>query len=69
MATTKEIINFKTQFEDIDENAWPANRKQNNEPLSRATIERIEEFRLRQFRKLGKAAIGKLDIDNIRLAA
>ena len=56
---TKEIINFKSKYEDyeeITENAQPA---KNNNKLTKETKARIKEFRLR---KLGSSALYRLNL-------
>lgn len=50
---TKEIINFHSHYEDLDDTAWPATRTHND----KAVEAKIRDFQRRQNQKLGAAAL------------
>ncbi|MBQ3348244.1 hypothetical protein IJG90_01855 [Candidatus Saccharibacteria bacterium] len=57
---TKELINFKSRYEEINDTAQPANYQ--NRTITKEAETRINEFRKR---KLGQAALGILDLSQL----
>ena len=54
---TKEIINFHSTYEDLDDTAWPATHTHNQ-----AIEAKIRDFQRRQNQKLGKATLKSFNL-------